>query len=410
MNKKEVKRLKTMELVLRGEITQREAGKMLRITDRHVRKIKKKIEREGDRGVIHKLRGKPSNNKITEELRERVKEIINRKYEDFKPLLATEHLYTDDKIKLSSETVRKIMIEGKIWKGRKRKEKHREWRERRSCLGELVQLDGSTHDWFEGRGSKCVLIAYIDDATSKILHGKFVDSETTMNLMMTTKEYIKKNGIAIAYYVDNDGIYKVNRSKAEKKYEEETITQFGRALEELGTDLIFAESAEAKGRVERLFSTMQDRLVKEMRLKNINSIASGNKYLEEIFIPFFNERYSVSAKNPINMHRKLLRGQDLDKILSKQIPMVINKDFTVRYNNQFYQIEENQQIKVYSKQTVIMEKRIDGTDRMIYKGKYINFHKINKKPYKPKYGIYPRDHKSFWNDKVFAQHSNSVRI
>ena len=305
-------------------------------------------------------------------------------WDGFGPKFAGEKLEQFHSIKLSKETLRQLMLQTGAWQKGRRGWKHRQWRERRTCVGMLVQLDGSDHDWFEGRGPRCVLLIYIDDATSRILYGEFVEVEDTLTLLRSTWNYLKRWGRVVAYYVDKDSIYTINRpAKYESLYDEKPLTQFTRAMGELGTEVITADSPQAKGRVERGFDTHQDRLVKELRLRGISTMPEANRFLWDIYIPEHNRRFSVAAAEPTDAHRPLLATHKLEQILSLRTERTLMNDYTLRDNNKFYQVLEHQQVEVRPKDKVEVEARLDGSIHLRFKGVYLNFKRIPKRPYRP---------------------------
>lgn len=246
----------------------------------------------------------------------------------------------------------------------------------------LTQLDGSDHDWFEGRGPRCALIIYIDDATSQILYGEFAKVEDTLTLMRTTKSYFEKWGRPVAFYVDKDSIYKVNRQASidEELRDEYPMTQFTRAMDELGVAVIAADSPQAKGRVERGFDTHQDRLVKELRLRGISAMEAANRYLWDAYIPEHNARFSVEPESSSDVHKPLLAKHDLDEILSVRTERTVYNDFTVRYKKKFLQIFAGQSVRPKSK--VLVETRLDGSMHVRHKDWYLNFKTLPKRPEK----------------------------
>lgn len=411
MRSKEVDRYDIIRRVIEGKIKQVEASEILGITTRQIRKIERRVKKEGVKGIIHRLRGCPSNRRFKNKIEEKIKNIIKEKYIDFGPTFANEKLKIKHNIKIGTETLRQLMIKEGYWKNRKMKEQHRDWRERKEHYGEMVQLDGSEHAWFEKRGKKKVLIKYVDDATSRFQYGVFVDSESTEELLRSIKEYIKRYGRPMSLYVDRDSVFKVNLNN---RYVEngttEKETQFTRAMSELGIRVIFASSPQAKGRIERSYRTDQDRLVKEMRLEEINEAEVGNKYLEDEYMDDYNIKFSREPKEKENFHRLLLREHDLDKILSIQVERLVKKDFTIQIDNNFYQLEAKQPVRVCSGIKVILEKRLDGIMRIRYKEKYLNYHNISKQPYKPKYAVYPKYITAYYKESVYSKHSNAVRI
>ena len=336
---KELKRLEVIRKVLDKGINQQEAAEMLRISDRQVRRVVKRVREEGAGGVIHRWRGKEGRHRIAEKIKQKVIETYRRVYEGFGPVLASEKLWEREKIKVCDETLRLWLIAEGLWKVKKQKEvKKRSWRARKEHVGEMVQMDGSHHDWLEGRGPKLVLMGYIDDATSRV-YAKFYDYEGTRPAMESLKGYIKKYGIPTRIYLDKHSAYKINKAERYKEWpfrDKEELTQFERACRQLGIEVSHADSAPAKGRVERLFGTSQDRLVKEMRLEEIKSKEEANKFLVR-YLPRFNKKFNVAARESGDYHRST-EGIDLDEILSIQKEHVLRNDRTVIHDKQLYQI------------------------------------------------------------------------
>lgn len=276
MTAKELQKIKTLQLLDSGRLTREEAAQHLELSIRQIDRIKRKLRLEGLIGLAHKNRGKKSNNKIKEEFRKEAMNLVKKYYNGFGPTLAAEKLLVNHQLIISKEKLRQLMKEEGIWKARKRKgSRYHPRRPRRDHFGDLLQGDASYHDWFEGRGDKCVLVALIDDATNNA-YGRFFEGETTESYAEVMKRYLKKYGRSMSLYVDKDSVFRVNRPSVKTKGE----TQFGRMMKELDIRLICAHSPEAKGRVERLFGTLQDRLVKEMRLLKIRTIDEANEYLE----------------------------------------------------------------------------------------------------------------------------------
>jgi len=289
MSQREREKLKVMGGLDRGQLKQRDAAELLALSVCQVRRILRRYEREGDAGVVHRSRGQPSPRKIADEVKHEALERVRNTYKGFAPTLAAEKLAERDGIEVSHETLRQWMIEAELWSPRPRKLKHRQWRERKACVGELVQMDTSEHQWFEGRGQEAKLIAMIDDATSR-LSARFFDTDSTRTNMIMIRDYIGKYGRPIAIYADKASHFKTTRQPSieESLRDEQPATQIARALRELDIRYIPAGSAQAKGRVERAFGTMQDRLIKEMRLEGISTIAQANEFLNTKFIPFWN--------------------------------------------------------------------------------------------------------------------------
>ena len=387
MSNREIDRLGVLNNVIAGKLTRTQAGSQLDLCERQIGRLCKKVREKGNAGIIHGLRGKPSNHQLDPGLLEEAMKLVKSKYSDFGPTFANEKLEELHGIRLSVFVLRKAMIKEGLRRAKKYKPSHREWRPRRSCVGELVQLDGSEHDWFEGRGPKCALLVFIDDATSRILYAVFVTVEDTLNLMTATKSYLLLNGRPLFWYVDKDSIYKINRQAdiEEDLRDEQPLTQFTRAMGELGIQVINAHSPQAKGRVERGFGTHQDRLVKELRLAGISTMKAANTFLAEVYVPKHNARFAVAPENGTNVHRALLKRHCLDETLSVRTKRIVANDFTVRQDNRFFQLLADQPIRVKPKDKLLVEMRLDGSRHLRFKGRYLNFKNIAKPPYKPFY-------------------------
>ena len=387
MSNREIDRLGVINNVITGRLTWTEAGDQLNLSDRQIGRLCVQVRKKGKIGIIHGLRGKPSNHKLESGLLEEAMALVKSKYSDFGPTFANEQLEEVHGLHLSVFVLRRAMIKEGLRRAKKYKPKHREWRQRRSCVGELVQLDGSDHDWFEGRGPKCVLLVFIDDATSRILYARFVTVEDTLNLMDATKAYLLINGRPIAWYVDKDSIYKINRQADidEELRDEQPLTQFTRVMMELGITVIPANSPQAKGRVERGFGTHQDRLVKELRLAGISTMEKANIFLTEFYVPKHNARFAVAPENNTNAHRPLLKQHCLEEILSLRTERIVANDYTVRKDNRFFQLLADQPVRVKPKDKVLVEMRLDGSRHLRFKDEYLNFKDIAKPPYRPFY-------------------------
>ena len=282
MTKQESKKYETISRLLAGEITQKTASTILHLSTRQVRNLQQQVKKYDVEGIIHKAKGKPSNNPcVPLEIKEKIIELAKTKYEGFMPTFLAENLSKYENISYSKETIRKILLWGNVYRGKKLKEKHRSQRERRACRGELIQVDGSYHDWFS-TGKKCWLLNFVDDATGEMF-AVYSEAESTIELMKAIREYILQKGCPIALYVDKDSIYKTTRQQTIEEQLKGTypITQFTRAMNELGIEVICANSPQAKGRIERSFKTHQDRLVKENKLLGIKTIQEGNIHLKQ---------------------------------------------------------------------------------------------------------------------------------
>lgn len=340
MTREEVQRYQVIKQVLDRIINQQEAADYLSRSDRQVRRIVRRVRAEGESGVIHKLRGKVGCRRIDPKEREGIVGLYRRQYEDFGPSLASEKLLERDGVKVNDETLRLWLIQEGLWQAtRQRKHKDRSWRARKERLGEMVQMDGSHHDWLEGRGPKLVLMGYIDDATSQF-YGKFYDYEGTMPAFGSLKGYIKSYGIPKSIYLDKHSTYKNNQKYQYTDWpfrDREELTQFGRACKQLGIELIYANSPQAKGRVERVFSTHQDRLVKELRLAGAKTCEEASRVLKD-YLPKFNQKFQVPAKERGDLHRPVDARIDIDEILAVQSERVLRNDRTVLHQKRWYQV------------------------------------------------------------------------
>lgn len=370
MSQRERDVLKVMEGVLRGDRSQVEAARLLRLSVRQVRRIQRRLEAEGDEGVVHRHRGRVSNHRISEELRGRVLRVYRREYGDFGPTLASEKL-SERGLSVSSETLRRWLMRAGLWQRKRRRAQHRERRARRACFGELVQMDTSIHAWTEGRGESMVLVAMIDDATGRILT-RFYAGETLGAHFDLLRRWLGDCGRPLALYADRDSIF---QPQAKGKVVDEGKTQFGRALEELEIELIPAYSPQAKGRVERLFGTLQDRWVKELRLAGVRTIAQANALLEDRLLAEYNRRFAVEPASSNDAHRRLGRGHALASILSVQSERRVSNDYVVRLANRFYQLHKPA-LPGLRGGTVVLEERLDGTLAMRFRGRYLKFHEI----------------------------------
>jgi hypothetical protein len=336
MSNKELNRVEILQKVLEKKLKLTKAAKLLRVSIRQVKRLKKRFKSEGASGLVSCKVGYPSNNQISEEQEKLVLAFFDHEdHRDFGPTLAHEYLVQDKSITISLSSVRSIMIRHGFWHANKvRKVKIYRLRPRRSRKGELVQLDGSEHDWFEGRGPRCTLLVYIDDATSETLHLKFVKSENTLDYFQATREYIEKRGRPEAFYPDKHSVFRVNHAAA---LTGDGRTQFGRAMDQLGIKLICANSPQAKGRVERRNRDFQNRLVKAMRIAKICTIEAANAFLPP-FLDSFNQKFAKAPKDSHNAHKPLLETHNLDRIFSIKHNRTLSKTLTLQYENVIYQV------------------------------------------------------------------------
>ncbi len=381
MSGKERDRLKVMAALMERRLRQVEAARRLRLSVRQVRRILARYRAQGDAGLVHRARGRPSNRRLPEKTRRRALAEVKRQYGDFGPTLAAEKLSERDGLGVSRETLRQWMIAEGLWKPRRPAREVHLWRPRRSSFGELVQMDTSEHAWLEGRGeAEPVLVSMIDDATGRQAK-RFFASDTTEANLKTLGRWLRKHGRPLAIYADRAGIFRVNRpqTRREALAGREAETQFGRALRELGMEYIPAGSPQAKGRVERSFQTDQDRLVKELRLRGIRSIEAANAYMEAEYVPMLNRRFAVRAASRVDAHRPV-RGYDLAAILSVQTVRTVANDYTVRHGGRRYQIERRSITGGLRGGKVTVEERLDGSMRLRWQGRYLRVHRVLPKP------------------------------
>ena len=373
MSQKERDRLKLLHEANQKHLTQKQAALQMGVTLRWVQELLARMRQEGDRGVIHRSRRRPSNRRIAEPVREEAVRLIRQEYPDFGPTLASEYLEEKHRIQASRETVRGWMIGAQLWKPRRaRAERVHTWRPRRSQGGELVQWDTSEHDWLEGRGEKLYLVLLIDDATSRAL-ARFVRHDSTQENLRTLRAYLKRWGRPLAVYTDKAGLFRTNRPpRTEEQLEaERPKTQIGRALEELGIQWIPAHSPQAKGRVERFFGTAQDRLVKGMRKAGANTLEEAQRYLERVYLPLWNRRFTVEAAHPTDAHRPLGPEHDLAAILSHVESRAVAPDYTLRFQGLRYQIAREAVCPGLRGARVRVEKRLDGRMAVRFRGQYL---------------------------------------
>jgi transposase len=376
MSNRELTRLEVMQRLKDKRLRQKEAARILGISTRQVKRLWRAYRQKGAKGLVSARRGKPSNNRLDGGVAQQALDLIKERYADFGPTLAHEKLTEVHKLPLSRESVRRIMIEEGMWRPKRaKKPSTHQMRERRACFGELVQIDGSDHDWFEGRGPKCTLLVYIDDATGQLLELWFVPDETFFGYCEASRHYFERYGKPVAFYSDKHGIFRVNQ--------EQTVglgsglTQFGRAMQELDIQIICANTPQAKGRIERANQTLQDRLVKELRLLGISDIDSANAYLPE-FRQDFNRRFGVAPRSNHDAHRPLLKTEKLDIILTHQKTATLSKNLTVQANKVIYQIQSDRPDYALRKAQVTVCENAKGEVTILYKSKplsYTIFHK-----------------------------------
>lgn len=366
------------------KITQREAAERIGVSERWVRKLLQRMKREGDRVVVHGLRGKPSNRKLPEQTRRQAVAILKKpEWHDFGPTFASEQLAKRHKIEVSDETLRGWMIAAGMWKSKPQGQPEvHAWRPRRSGFGELVQWDTSEHDWLEGRGTVRYLVRMIDDATSWSW-GRFVENDATPQNMGVLWEYLENNGRMVDVYTDRDSMFTVAPRPGQSEQlrrEADRLTQLGRALRELGIGSILAYSPQAKGRIERSFLTAQDRLVKHLRLAKISTLTDANRFLETEYWPEWNERFARPVADFPNHHRALSEQLDLAAILCHVEPRVIGNDYTFSFAGHRYQILRSQVQAGMRRQQLRVELRLDGELKARYQGRYVEIEECGARP------------------------------
>jgi len=370
MSQRERDRLKVLYGVSRKERSQKEAARLLKLTTRQVRRLVRRLDKQGDQGLVHRLRGQPSNHRLATELRQKVLAEYRRTYAGFGPTLASEKL-AQQGLKVKADTLRLWLLAEGLWQRQRRRDEHRQRRPRRSCFGELVQMDTSIHDWLEGRGESMVLIVMIDDATNRIEAG-FYPGETVQSHFDLLERWLRRKGRPLSLYTDRDSIFE-SQSKGRPDYSGQT--QFGRALEELDIGRTTAYSPQAKGRVERFFGLAQDRWVKELRLAGVRTMAEANKLLRQKLVPEYNRRFTVTAAKVQDAHRDLGVAHHLPAILSLQTTRVVDNDYTVRFHNRCLQILPPA-LPGLRRGKVIVEERLDGTVAIRFGEQYVRFKEI----------------------------------
>jgi helix-turn-helix protein len=385
MSVNERRRLEVMSLVRDKKISVVKGAALLKLSVRQSRRLWRRYRDLGDEGLVHGLRGRRSNHAKKASLRESVLARYADRYEGFGPTLAAEKL-AGDGFDVRRETLwRWLLVEG-LWTRRIRGKVHRSRRERRSCYGEMVQMDGSHHDWFEGRGAWCVLMVMIDDATSRT-YARFFAGETTSAVMEIFGGYVRKHGIARSLYVDRDSIYRSDRQatvEEELRGQPAPATQFARAMSQLGVELILANSPQAKGRVERMNGTLQDRLVKEMRLKGIGDIAAANGFLEKSFLPALNRKFAVKATKTTDVHRSIPAGLRLDEVLSFQEKRRVSNDWCVMWRNRIFQLDRRHEAMALAGRELIVREKLDGSIQLVNQGHKLHWKELKQRPGQPR--------------------------
>ena len=381
MSKRERRRLELFSRVRDGELTLVKASELLQLSYRQAKRSYGRYRSEGDRGVVHRLRGRASNRGVDPGKKARIWGLYREKYADFGPTLSCEYLAKEDELNVGVETLRQWLIAEGLWSFRRRRPVHRKWRERKGHFGEMVQLDGSYHDWFEGRRGKAVLMVLIDDATNRT-YAKFFEGETTEASLETFRRYVGRYGLPRSVYADRASIYRTtwDATVDENLVDKLPETQFGRAMQELDMELILAHSPQAKGRVERRNAVFQDRLVKALRLKGISDLEGANAFLDEEFLADLNEKFNVPARAQSDLHRRVPRHVKLERVLSFQEERVVQNDWTIRWRNRWFQLtKENQKLALVKRKWTVCE-QLDGTVLLLLGKRALAWEELPERP------------------------------
>jgi hypothetical protein len=377
---KERKRLEFFTSVKRGKMSLHKAAELLRLSYRQAKRAYARFGVEGSSGLSHRLRGRVSNRRGPVKQRSAILQRYQERYADFGPTLAAEYM-AKEKLVVPVQTLRRWLIEDGLWEVTRSRSAHRRWRARKECFGEMVQMDGSHHDWFEGRRRWAVLMVMIDDATNRS-YVRFFEEETTAAAMTTFQRYVERHGLPRSLYVDRDSIYRVTRDATvdEALAGDAPMTQFGRAMRELDIELICAHSPQAKGRVERRNGVLQDRLVKALRLAGIVTLEEANRFVEEEYLAGMDARFQVPAARKADVHRRVPRGLDLALVLSFQELRVVQADWTVAWRRRWFQLTaSNQKLALVGGRVTVCE-QLDGKIRLRYQGRELAWEELPERP------------------------------
>ena len=382
MSQRERQRMGIMVGVKEGELSLVEAADVLGLSYRQTKRVWRRYRADGDKGLGHRLRGLPGLRRKPPKLRARILARYAERYPDFGPTLAAEYLAKEG-LEVDHETLRRWLLATGKRTVRRRRQRHRQWRERKPCFGAMVQLDGSHHDWFEGRRGKCVLMVMVDDATNRVW-AQFFEEETTRASYDMLAGWSRRYGLPPSLYVDRDSIYRCEGvgSIAEQIAGETPQTQFGRAMKQLGVELILANSPQAKGRVERMNGTLQDRLVKALRLAKISDLAKANEYLAEDFLPEFNRKFRVEPASATDVHQA--EPKRLDEVLSWEEERVVQRDWTVACGGEWYQLDQQHEALSLAGKKVIVRTLRDGRVQLERGGVKLRWKALSGRPVRAK--------------------------
>jgi hypothetical protein len=407
MSRTELSRVETLAQVARGGLRVTTAAALLDVSPRQVFRLLARFRAEGAAGLASRRRGRPSNHRLPDAVRDAAVALVRSAYADFGPTLAAEKLAERHQIQLSRETLRGWMMAAGIWVERKaRAQAVHQPRHRRECAGELIQIDGCEHGWFEDRGPRCTLLAFVDDATSRLMHLKFVPSESALAYLQATRDYIRAYGKPVAFYSDKHGIFRVNRPAAAAA-RGDGMTQFGRALHDLNIDILCASTCQAKGRVERALLTLQDRLVKELRLEGLGTVEAANRFLPS-FIADYNQRFAKPARNPKDLHRPLAPYESLDEALAWREQRTVTANLTLHYNKVLFLLEPNKITRAAARQRVTVHDYPDGRLAIRWKGVELPYRAFDKLQVVDQGAV--TDHKRLGAALAFAQELQAKRV
>ena len=381
MSQSERQRMGIMAGVQADELSLVEAADVLGLSYRQTKRVWRRYRDDGDAGLVHRLRGRPGLRRKPTKLRARILARVQARYPDFGPTLAAEYLAADG-LAVDHETLRRWLLAGGKRTVRRRRQRHRQWRERKPCFGALVQLDGSHHDWFEGRRAKCVLMVMVDDATNQVW-AQFFEEETTRASYDLLAGWSQRYGLPQSLYVDRDSIYRCEGvgSIAEQIAGQAPQTQFGRAMSQLGVELILANSPQAKGRVERMNGVLQDRLVKALRLAKLKDVATANTFLAQNFLPAFNRKFRVAPASATDAHQAVPKV--LNEVLSWEVERVVQRDWTVASGGQKYQLDkQHEALSLAGKQVVVRTLR-DGRVQVVHRGVKLRWRSVRGRAVRP---------------------------
>lgn len=388
MNVKERKRLVVLAEVQAGKLPLVEAAPVMGLGYRQAKRVWRRYRAEGEVGLVHRSRGRAGGRSHEAALRAEVLARYTERYPDFGPTLAAEKLSAEGLV-VDHETLRRWLLAQGLWRLRRRRAAHRQWRERKACFGEMVQLDGSRHDWFEGRRTPCVLMVMVDDASNRTA-ARFFEAETTRASYDLFEQWVRAHGLPQSLYVDRDSIYRCEGlpTVAQQVAGQAPRTQFGRAMEQLGVELILANSPQAKGRVERRNGLLQDRLVKELRLQGISDLERANPFLVEEFLPELNRRFTVAPAREADVHRA--RPRHLDEVLSWEAERVVQRDWTVSWERRWYQILRSEGHRALVGRSIIVRRLRDGREQLISGREKLRYQVLPARPSKPSPARVPR--------------------